>query len=719
MQSRFTNKKSIPSISTRKSSPATNNFAKGIFTYKPNDTMSNDEISLAQNARFERVGEYKTRRGYTALSEPVGKASYFSNKSETHTMTAIAEGETLKCSTTAQSESVIYSLVLTAKSSDTSKYGLLTAFIYINGALVGTSSVNPKNISEEETDFEIAFPSCPKVEQGDNLEIVVSVKGEKTYEIGTIEDTLMVEVFKATEGEVIATYEANIEGEKTILFVFKSEIATTLYRMSEDGEVNEIRTLPEGVTAVRFAQNLNKIRYADGVESPRLIDPETWTDTAITTVDLKTDVDLEIKVSNIMDGSNDNIMYFDAEPNTQAVWTYPYGFTWFKPAEFATTATLDTSAESVSVQLSTITKISTGASATPAIGDRIEDAEANVFQVTSVTSTTVAAYYVMGADVINSYDKFDRDFRQNFPAILTGDPLTAMFNLGSVVYIMTRKNKYQMFGQTADVWTQGQSQAQNGTFSQESLVCDLNYAYFANDNGIFIFDGSSEASITEKSIQNVYDAIPNKETIKLDMFNNRLYVYYASKGATLDSCLVYNINLRVWESFDTGTYINATCARKSSSNRFICGSSRIGQVLIAEDQSNDYNDLGAPIAFNLETAYQHFGSTSQLKRITKWRPEFGATENDYSVQCGYATDFSDKVTYAFSIDLKNNQTVDENYEWNDLESYGIPSQPTKKTTKTSIYDEFYRCQIRYQHVSSYEPVLFKSHTLTIETQRLR
>ena len=54
-KSNFTGRK-VPSLSTRKSSPVTTNFAKGIYTYKPNDTMDQDEVRLAQDARFDRVG---------------------------------------------------------------------------------------------------------------------------------------------------------------------------------------------------------------------------------------------------------------------------------------------------------------------------------------------------------------------------------------------------------------------------------------------------------------------------------------------------------------------------------------------------------------------------------------------------------------------------------------------------------------------------------------
>ena len=51
----------VPSISTAKSKPVTTNFAKGIYTYKPNDTMTPEEVRLAQDARFDREGEYGTR----------------------------------------------------------------------------------------------------------------------------------------------------------------------------------------------------------------------------------------------------------------------------------------------------------------------------------------------------------------------------------------------------------------------------------------------------------------------------------------------------------------------------------------------------------------------------------------------------------------------------------------------------------------------------------
>ena len=286
---------------------------------------------------------------------------------------------------------------------------------------------------------------------------------------------------------------------------------------------------------------------------------------------------------------------------------------------------------------------------------------------------------------------------------------------------MTKRNKYQMYSQSADSWTQSASNAQNGTFSQESVVCDLNYAYFANDNGIYIFDGASESSLTENSIQNVYDAIPDKESIVLDLYKNRLYVYYPSiEGGVNDHCLVYNINLKVWESFDSNTWVSATSARQNASSRFICGHSRVGMLMLNESVAdNDYSDIGQPIAFNLETSYQHFGTTSQQKRISKWRPQFATTTKPYTIECGYSLDYTDQVKYAFSIDLSRQVPVITSHVWDNPSDYGVPAIPTRHTTIPKVNGEFYRCQIRYQHIAAFEPVIFRSHTLTVETQRIR
>lgn len=707
-------KHNVPNVGTRKSAPTTTNFAKGVATYKPNDTMGTDELRLAQDARFDRVGEYGTRSGLKALSSNIiGLAT----NGATTGLTASLATITGAYSFTATANARICGFRLTAKRlGDADKAPIAKLSLYINDELADTTCINPSDLETTDGSFDALFNAAPDIVEGDAVTITATAQANS--QSSTANDTFLSASSNAlagalltcTAGGIDSIFEANIDGSKTVLFTQNG----ILYRMAENGTMTAVRTLPTGAGTVRYSQNLNQIRYADGKESPRLLDPSnSWSDTKIDTLDLATDTDLQITPTNIMNGPSDNLIYFASEPDTEAVWTYPYGYTYAKSPAFSTTATIEGNiGDTLTINSSTITPSGF------AIGDWITGQGTGTGEITAISGGDVTVTIVdTTPQTISSYDKFNVDFYQNFPAIKTGDPLTAMFNLAGVLYFQTRRNKYLMYMQSADSWSQQASNAQGGTFSQESVVCDLNYAYYANDNGVYIFDGSSEQSLTQNTIQNAYDAIPNKETIRLDLYKNRLYVFFSNNGAELNSCFVYNINLRVWESFDSNTYVGCTSARQNASGRFLCGHSRIGLIMTNED--GDYSNLGQPIAFNLETAYQHYGSTSQLKRITKWRPEFATTERAYTVECGYSQDFSDQVKYAFSIDLQRQVPIITDYVWDNPSDYGVPAIPTVHTTTPKVNGEFYRCQIRYQHIAAFEPVIFRSHTLTIQTQRIR
>lgn len=713
-KSNFTGKR-VPNIGTRKSAPATTNFAKGVATYKPNDMMGTDEVRLAQDARFDRVGEYGTRTGLKALSANIiGLTANGATTGATASLATITSAYTY----TATADARICGFRLSAKLvGDATKAPIAKLSLYINDELADTSCINPSDLETTDDSYDILFNAAPDITNGDVVTITTTAQANSasstandTY-ISANSGALAGSLLTCTAGGIDSIFEANIDGAKTVLFTQNG----ILYRMAANGTMTAIRTLPTGAGTVRFSQNLNQIRYADGKESPRLLDPYNgnWTDTKIDTLDLATGTDLGITPTNIMNGPSDNLLYFASEPDTEAVWTYPYGYTYAKSPAFSTTATISGNVgDTITINSSTITPSGF------AIGDWITGQGTGTAEITAISGGDVTVTIVdTTPQTISSYDKFNVDFYQNFPAIKTGDPLTAMFNLAGVLYFQTRRNKYLMYMQSADSWTQQASNAQGGTFSQESVVCDLNYAYYANDNGIYIFDGSSEQSLTQNTIQNAYDAIPNKETIRLDLYKNRLYVFFSNNNTELNSCFVYNINLRVWESFDSNTYVGATSARQNASGRFLCGHSRIGLIMTNED--GDYSNLGQPIAFNLETAYQHYGTTSQLKRITKWRPEFATTERAYTVECGYSQDFSDQVKYAFSIDLQRQIAINTNYVWDSPSDYGVPAIPTVHTTTPKVNGEFYRCQIRYQHIAAFEPVIFRSHTLTIQTQRIR
>lgn len=709
--------RNIPNIGTKRSKPVTTNFAKGVYTYKPNDTMGLDELRLAQDARFDRVGEYGTRKGLKALSSNIiGLTATGTASTTPGTYADITSPWTYTASANARICGFRYKALLVG---DADKAAILTFTLSINNEVVDKTAINPAELTQSLAEYDALFNSAPDIKNGDTVKITLGAQNADNatnyIELTQISGALAGQLLTCTAGGIDSIFEANIDGTKSVLFTQNG----VLYKMAANGTITSIRTLPTGAGRVRYSQNLNQIRYVDGVESPRLLDPSNaWSDTKIDTLDLATDTDLNITPTNIMNGTSDNLMYFASEPNTEAVWTYPYGYSYAKSPAYSTTERIDGEpGDTLTVDTSTITPNYP----VIAVGDWITGQGRSTAEVTAISGTTVSLTIVdTTPTVISSYDKFGVDFYQNFPAIKTGDPLTAMFNLAGVMYFQTRRNKYLMYSQSADSWSQQASNAQGGTFSQESVVCDLNYAYYANDNGIYIFDGSSEQSLTQNTIQNAYDAIPNKETIRLDLFKNRLYVFFSDDGTELNTCFVYNINLKVWESFDSNTYIGATSARQNASGRFLCGHSRIGLIMENEAEDGDYSSLGQPLAFNLETAYEPFGQTSCYKRITKWRPDFATTERDYTVECGYALDYTDQVKYAFSIELQR-QTVTaiDGYIWDNPSDYGVPAVPTRHTTTPKVNGQFYRCQIRYQHIAAFEPVIFRSHTLTLQTQRIR
>ena len=710
--SNFEGPAKIPNITTRKSAPMTTNFAKGVSTYKPNDTMGLDELRLAQDARFDRVGEYGTRKGYAPMTtQAIGHAAFGSNWNESFSNidASTANGFTF----TASADATIYSAKVWIRKKN-NNYFAPKVVLLADGQVISTATVWPGEITTSLSEKLVYFMDAPTVTAGQQIMVKVETQTGSTNDfwVGSADgSTLMTVVYSCTPGGITSLFEININGATNVLFVQNKK----LYRLSSTNVIHELRTLPNGAGKVRFSQNLDKIRYTDGAEKPHILDPSNnFADSEIAVQDLETGTTLNVTMNNIMNGTADNLVYGVVNPDTEAIWTWPYGYSYAKAPAYSTTATIEGAVgTTLSVNINTISPSGI------AVGDWITGQGTGTAKVTSISGSTVNLQIVdTTPQAINSYDKFSTKWYQNFPAIKTGDPLTAMFNLGGVLYFMTRRNKYQMYAQTAESWSQSACNAQGGTFSQESMVCDLNYAYYANDNGIYIFDGSSEASLTEKTIQNLYDSIPDKTSIVMDLYKNRLYCYYSdTAGQPNNKCLVYNINLRVWEAMDNNAFVSATSARQNSTNRFICGHSKIGMLMLNE--AGKYADLSSPVAFNLETAYQHYGSTSELKRITKWRPEFAVTEKPYTCECGYALDFTDQVQYAFSIDLQKQIPTVLDYVWDNPSDYGVPIVPTVHTTIPRVNGEFYRCQVRYQHIAAFEPVIFRSHTLTVQTQRIR
>ena len=337
--------RNVPSLTAKKSQPMTTNFARGIYTYKPNDTMDSSEVRLAQDARYDRVGEYGTRLGYKRLWGPIGKSTVASNYGSYSSGSADAADS---YTYTAASDGRLYSVnvSLAKKVANKDDYIVPKVTVSLNGNYLTSACIDPNSLTTGLVDFEVAFNDAPDFSESDVLTVSISTQSGSLSGLATAIVTggiIRCKINTATAGSVTSIFEANIDGDKSIFFVFNGK----LYWRTSRGITVSIRTLPAGTTKVRFCQNLNTIRYTDGMEAPHLLTPTvadgevtSWSDSVIPTIDLETETDLGIKVSNIMNAPADDLMYFDAETDTQVVWTYAYGYSYAKSPAFSTTATI-------------------------------------------------------------------------------------------------------------------------------------------------------------------------------------------------------------------------------------------------------------------------------------------------------------------------------------------------------------------------------------------
>jgi hypothetical protein len=309
------------------------------------------------------------------------------------------------------------------------------------------------------------------------------------------------------------------------------------------------------------------------------------------------------------------------------------------------------------------------------------------------------------------------------PAPKKSDYLSAMAKLNGVLYLFTRANKYMLMGQDNATFRLDEAYAQKGTFSQESVVFDQNFIYFASDDGVYKFNGTSEVNIladpkTGGGIINDYRALSTKSDIHLDLHDNKLYIWFRPNGsAQVNQCIVYNTLYGVIETIDDNTYIGRSFARHDTTDLFLQASNRAGVVYYGEQSTNDYDNLGSPLSAEVRTNYEHFGTPQQLKRITYWRPLIQSVQGDYDMQAGFAADYSDDVTFT-DVPLQG-----IGYRYDDASSTYDTAQYAAAgagiDTSLEIFGSAYRWQRRYKHYAAHEPFEFAGEILKLQTRRLR
>lgn len=657
VKSRFGYRTSVPSLSSQKGQSRQISFKDGRNTYKANDDLKPTELLEAIDARFTRIGRYKTRRGSDRYSTPVGEALSGQNAATTGPGLFVVNGkQALAQRLTATRAERLTGADVRIRSTSTSA-GVLLVEVYANdggklGGLLARSSIRPADITSTLTYKQVFFIAAPAVTL--NQQVWVVVRGQNknvgNYEVSTTTtatnpmlttlDYGTTDFSTAPGSANVRLYSAPTDPVKGVVKVYRpnGELGTFFAANTRIYKVNEstgaTTVVKDGLNAeasvYRFQMVQDKLYFTNGLEKPYVID--------LSTNETKQLLNCPIIPDDLLEHKG-LIFYKDAEDKTKYAWT--------------------------------------------------NFAEYDVF-----TST---------------------DFGYA-PAPKSYDSIRAFGKLNGVLFLFANRNKFQLMGSDNDTFQLDEAASQRGTFTQESLVFDANFIYHADDEGVWRFNGTDERNLAESFLEE-YLAISDKKSIQLDIYKNRLYIFYRPAGAADNTeCFVYNLLLDRAESKDVNVPVGRTFARYAQDDVFIQASNRVAALYLAEQTSNDFHNLGDQIHFELRTSYNHFDRPGDYKRIPKWRPTFASVKGDYAIQAGYAKDFEQTPAYV-DVSLSGG-----GHRYNTGKRYntGLRYSTTRNVEPTNLLipGTFKRLQQRFQHIAAREPVEVDSVIASIETQRL-
>lgn len=306
------------------------------------------------------------------------------------------------------------------------------------------------------------------------------------------------------------------------------------------------------------------------------------------------------------------------------------------------------------------------------------------------------------------------------PSPKTGDPSVAAVSLNGYLLIWTRNNKFILSGDDNATFVLDEAPDQKGTYTQETVTADKNFAYYLSDDGVYRTNGNESQLLSENVYQEIVE-LANKDRCVLNINKGRLYLWYSSAGSSFnDSCYVWNLNYSsdsdTVESKDTDAFVTRAVTAFRDSDKLLVASSLVGQVYWQELDSNDYNNLGADINFLLQSHYQTYKAPAVLKQVRYWKPRFGAQSGDYSIACEYATDLRNNWQLQSDVDVQGSGT-----EWGSGALWGAFTWGTTAEVQADLYvpGEYRRIAIRYKHYAARQPHEFLGHTQLIQTRRLR
>lgn len=227
------------------------------------------------------------------------------------------------------------------------------------------------------------------------------------------------------------------------------------------------------------------------------------------------------------------------------------------------------------------------------------------------------------------------------PAPKTGSPITGIISFQDSLIIFTQDNKYVFSGSDKGSFNLRQSTGAKGALSMRGIVSDENFIYFAADDGLYEFNGSSDKNISEERISPLFDGCPNKYDITPVIWKNKVRWYMASStSAYNDICALYNRGLGGEWELDTETFVtDALYYDDADDDQELIEFSSLYNIAFQAETA--YNAVGAPIDFEYRLKYDSMGLPAQKKRIRRYYPIFQGVDSTFKVNLDMDKDFQD------------------------------------------------------------------------------
>lgn len=306
------------------------------------------------------------------------------------------------------------------------------------------------------------------------------------------------------------------------------------------------------------------------------------------------------------------------------------------------------------------------------------------------------------------------------PAPKTGDPSAAAISLNGYLLMWTRFNKYILSGDDNATFRLDEAPDQKGTFSQETVSADQNYAYYLSDDGVRRTTGNESQLLSRNNYQDIA-LLNSKETANLCVNKGRLYLWYTSEGNSAnDTCWVWNLNLSAEsdtvESIDTEAYVARASTAYNDSDALIVGSSLVGQVYWQELESNDFTNLGGDINYELRTHYMNFNSPAYFHEVRDWVFRVAAQSGAYDINGQYAYDLRENWTTIAPRGVQGS-----GYTWGDAGTvWGAFTWGSNAEWQFNINvpGEHRRIAFGVKNHATRQPQSFLGNTLVVQTRRL-